>query len=170
MVRKEKADLRLNGEFTITTEDSDILLPNGMVLHYPALISMQHKHNWARSEPLYARSRPALDAYIAHIVAHGEEQLLNVVQKHFTSLRGSSLLENIVQALANILLKKASIEIGKKYPVVLRVHDEVVALIPEGDELIAKAYVEECMAQRASWAPSLPINCEIGVATNYGDC
>ena len=39
---------------------------------------------------------------------------------------------------------------------------------PEEEEEVeaAIAYVEECMKWRPKWAPTLPLTCEVGFATN----
>jgi DNA polymerase I-like protein with 3'-5' exonuclease and polymerase domains len=60
--------------------------------------------------------------------------------------------------------------IGKKYKVVLTVHDAVACIVPEDEAVEAQKYVEECMRWRPDWAKDLPLNCESGVGKSYGDC
>jgi DNA polymerase I-like protein with 3'-5' exonuclease and polymerase domains len=53
---------------------------------------------------------------------------------------------------------------------VLTVHDAIACVVPidEADE--ARNYIEQCMRTPPKWAVGLPLNCESGMAQNYGDC
>jgi DNA polymerase I-like protein with 3'-5' exonuclease and polymerase domains len=83
---------------------------------------------------------------------------------------GPKLVENVVQALARIVVMQQLLKISKKLQVVLTVHDAVAAIAREEEAEQAQAYVEECMRWVPKWAQGCPINCESGIGRSYGDC
>jgi DNA polymerase len=83
---------------------------------------------------------------------------------------GGKVVENIVQALARIVIGQQMLKIAERYRVVLTVHDAVACIAPETEVLEAKRYVEECMRSAPEWATGLPLNCESGYGRSYGDC
>jgi len=52
----------------------------------------------------------------------------------------------------------------------LTVHDSVVCCVPEDELTVAQGYIEQCMRLVPKWAEGMPINCESGTGTSYGDC
>ena len=110
--------------------------------------------------------------------------------KGVTNIYGGKFTENVVQALARIVVMWQLLKIAKRYRVVLTVHDAVACLVPVGDADKAieynpdkkcyvpvfkeakegVAYIEECMRWIPEWASGCPINCESGVGKTYGDC
>jgi hypothetical protein len=42
--------------------------------------------------------------------------------------------------------------------------------VPEAEAVEARAFIEQCMRTSPKWAQALPLNCESGMAKNYGDC
>ena len=83
---------------------------------------------------------------------------------------GGKVAENLCQAVARCIIGEQIIEIEKRYRVVLTVHDAVACVVPEDEADGARAYIEECMRTSPKWAQALPLNCESGMADNYGDC
>ena len=49
-------------------------------------------------------------------------------------------------------------------------HDAIACIAPEAEADEALRYVEECMRWRPAWAETLPLNCEVGMGANYGEC
>jgi DNA polymerase bacteriophage-type len=83
---------------------------------------------------------------------------------------GGKVVENVCQAVARQVVAEQMLRIGKKYKVVLTVHDAVACIAPIDDKVEAQKYVEECMSWRPKWAQTLPLACESGVGASYGDC
>lgn len=86
------------------------------------------------------------------------------------SLWGGSLVENVVQALARIVVGEQMLVIKKRYPVVLTVHDAAVVLVKEEEKDEAEAFIVECMSTPPAWAKGLPVACEAKFAKSYGEC
>ena len=82
---------------------------------------------------------------------------------------GGHFLENLCQSLARCIIMEKAVEVHKRLPVVLQVHDEIVMLAPteQIDEL--KEWVQQIMVKPVSWLPSLPIGSETTNAKRYGD-
>ena len=83
---------------------------------------------------------------------------------------GGKVVENVCQAVARQVVGEQMLRIGKKYKVVLTVHDAVACIAPVEEKEEAQRYVEECMSWRPKWAQTLPLACESGVGASYGDC
>ena len=83
---------------------------------------------------------------------------------------GGSVTENVVQALARIVIGEQMIDINEKYRPALTVHDAVVCVLPDEEVESGTKYIENIMSIAPKWADGLPIACESGVADNYGDC
>jgi DNA polymerase len=83
---------------------------------------------------------------------------------------GGKVVENVCQAVARQVVAEQMLRIGKKYKVVLTVHDAVACVAPVEEQEAAQRYVEECMSWRPKWAQTLPLACESGVGASYGDC
>ena len=79
------------------------------------------------------------------------------------------MTENIVQALAAIVIREQMAEAGKHFKVAFQVHDEIIITVPESNALADQAKLEALMSTAPKWAPDLPVACESGVAANYGD-
>lgn len=67
------------------------------------------------------------------------------------STHGGKLTENIVQAVANDILRAATMECERegKYPIVLHIYDELVAEVPQGTGSVEE--LEEIMARTLPW-------------------
>lgn len=93
---------------------------------------------------------------------------------------GGKIVENVVQALAKIVvfdqmakidqhMRKLDGANGERYKVVLTVHDEVVAVVPEHYSKTALDFMVKTMSTAPTWAPDLPVACEGDVGDSYGD-
>jgi DNA polymerase I-like protein with 3'-5' exonuclease and polymerase domains len=83
---------------------------------------------------------------------------------------GGALVENVVQALARIIVGEQMLKIRKRYPIALTVHDSAVAVVKESEINSAEAYIVECMSTPPAWAKGLPVACELKFANSYGEC
>ena len=117
-----------------------IALPNGLYLNYPEL----ERHT--NGDFTYATRQGPNKIY------------------------GGKVAENICQAVARCIIGEQMIQIEKRYRVVLTVHDAIACVVPQDEADEARAYIEQCMRTSPSWAKNLPLNCESGMAQNYGDC
>ena len=121
-----------------------VRLPSGLYISYPQL----HRYtdqNTMRQKWAYKDDTGIVDIY------------------------GGKLTENIVQALARIVVMSQLLRVAKKFRVALTVHDSIIALAREDQRDEARAYVESCMRWVPPWAKGLPINCESKWGYNYGE-
>ncbi len=89
-------------------------------------------------------------------------------------LYGGALLENIIQALARIIVSDASTRIRARLDALgirlaLQVHDELVYIVPDQYVALVRAILTEEMNRRPLWAPDLPLASECEAGQTYGD-
>jgi DNA polymerase len=83
---------------------------------------------------------------------------------------GPKFLENIVQALARIVVMNAALRLWDRgYRFKLQAHDELAFIVKTDDAENAKAIVLEEMRRRPSWALNLPLDAEANYGDSYGD-
>ena len=140
--------MRSESEYKVlrTTKDKSILLPNGLYLNYPRLIG-----DYDQVEESYSNFR----YYVQ-----------NEEKPH--KIYGGLLTENVVQALARIIVADQMLEISKRYRVVTMTHDEVVCVVPQNEVAEAEQFMIEEMRKPPSWAPELPLNAEAESGERYG--
>ena len=83
---------------------------------------------------------------------------------------GGSVVENVVQALARIVVGEQMLEVNKRYPVVLTVHDAAVCVVHESEKDEALEYIIKVMSTAPEWAKGLPVACEANWGASYGEC
>lgn len=144
----KSSPLGLDGVLIIEGRNG-IRLPNGLYLRYPNLRR--------GSDPDTGKSELCYDT------RKGKAVIPNRIY-------GGKIIENVCQALARIIIGEQMIAIGRKYKLVMTVHDAIAVLVPEEKEAEALAEVELGMKMRPKWALELPLNCETGSGKSYGDC
>jgi len=87
---------------------------------------------------------------------------------------GGMLLENIVQALARIVVMEAAVRIKLRLaklgiPLALQVHDELVFVVKKEYEQVVRFVLTHELRVRPTWLPNVPLDCEVGSGDNYGD-
>lgn len=83
---------------------------------------------------------------------------------------GPKFLENIVQALARIVVMNASLRLWDRgYRFCLQAHDELAFIVAEIDAENAKTIVLQEMKRPPSWALDLPLDAEANYGDTYGD-
>jgi DNA polymerase len=126
----------------LTVTKEGIKLPNGLYIRYPDLKLNDEKAN---SGHIYqSRKGPV-------------------------SLWGGSVVENVVQALARIIVGQQMIKLTERYRPVLTVHDAAVCVVPEDEVNEACAWIVEVMSKPPDWAKGLPVACEAHYGQNYGE-
>lgn len=93
---------------------------------------------------------------------------------------GGKVIENVVQALARIIVFDQMAKIDqamrkkdskhRRYKVVLTVHDECCTITPSDDVESTVALMNDVMSKPPSWCADLPIACETAYGDNYGEC
>jgi DNA polymerase len=86
------------------------------------------------------------------------------------SLWGGSVVENVVQALARIIVGEQMVKLTERYRPVLTVHDAAVCVVAEDELDEALAWIVEVMSTPPDWAKGLPVACEAKYGRTYGDC
>ena len=130
-----------------------ITLPNGLKIIYNAL-----------------RNTADGFEYISGAREHRKWRLNpNDTEVSWTRIYGGKVTENIVQALARIVVAEQMVSVGQSYHVAFQVHDEIIIVVPAEEQTEARQLIEERMSTPPSWARQLPVACESGVGTNYGD-
>jgi DNA polymerase len=82
---------------------------------------------------------------------------------------GGGATENVVQALARIIISRAELRLARAgLQSVLQVHDELVYVVPDAAVERAKTAVRMALVDPVPWMPRLPIACEVGSGKSYG--
>ena len=125
----------------LTFTKEKIILPSGLALRYPKL-----------------KGSPDDQGRVQWTYGEDEKKLY-----------GGKLTENIVQAVARCVMTDGMLRIQKRYPCVLTVHDEVVALVPELEAEEAENWVLAQMTMEPKYMPGIPLAADTGHAKRYGD-
>ena len=131
------------GEYGCVFYDNDgIILPNGFRIRYPNL---------------------------RRVTKDEKTQIVYDSRKGEVSIWGGAVVENVVQALARIVVGTQMCEINNKYRVALTVHDAAVVVADADDVDDAIEFVTSVMSKAPDWAKGLPVACEAKVGVTYGD-
>ena len=140
---KDKPEYYIGQKEAVLVTPEGLKLPNGLYIYYPEL-------EWDTSELkggyVYKSRRGKVGTW------------------------GGSIVENVVQALARIIIGEQMVAISHKYRPVLTVHDAIVCVAGEEEKDEALNYIMEEMSKPPDWAKDCPITCEGAYAKNYGDC
>jgi DNA polymerase len=140
-------------------DSSGITLPNGLKITYPGLRRKDSGYVYVNNPYTY---RKLIRDRIAG--SSGDDIA-------WTNIYGGKVVENIVQALAGIIVRDQMVRINLAgYFVAFQVHDENVCVVPSAVADEAEAEIIQIMSTPPEWATGLPIACEAGRANNYGDC
>lgn len=123
-------------------KDGRVILPNGAWLNYTTL---EYDTDWAAWK---IKTRQG-----------------------WTKLYGGKLVENVVQALARVVLSQAMLRIaGYGYKIATCTHDEVLIVLPKESVDGAERHFELCkeaMERPPAWLPELPVKAEGGISERY---
>ena len=140
---EEKSAYYFGSHDCVLVEKEGVKLPNGLYIRYPQLYYNTEETN---GRYVYQSRRGPV------------------------SIWGGSLVENVVQALARIIVGQQMIKINEKYRVVLTVHDAAVCVVPEDEAEEAMKWIMDIMSIPPDWAVGLPVACEASYAPSYGEC
>jgi DNA polymerase len=120
-----------------------IRLPNGLYIRYPDLKDVSED---------------------------GRPKYVYTSRKGTVHLWGGTVVENVVQALARIIVGQQMLKIQERYKVVLTVHDAAVCVVPAGEVQEAIGFITQIMSTAPEWAEGLPVACEAKYGDSYGEC
>jgi DNA polymerase len=136
-----KAPFILGSTGAVAITKDGILLPNGLYIRYPNL-----RINDEGKKVYDSRRGPV-------------------------NIWGGAMVENIVQALARIIVGVQMIELRREgYTPRLTVHDAAVCLAPITGIDSAIATITKVMSTAPKWAAGLPVACEAKYGSSYGHC
>ena len=133
----------LDNRKSILVTPGGLRLPNGLYIYYPDL-------EWKTDESVRG-------GYV-YKSRHGQ-----------VNIWGGAMVENVVQALARIVVGEQMIAINERYKPVLTVHDAIICTAPKDEAQEALDFLMAEMSKAPAWAEGLPITCEGGYGDNYGD-
>ena len=135
-----------NGGIISSVPHEGMMKPNGMMLGLPNLRKLKTDtgESWVYDKRM---GRTIIPEYI----------------------HPSKTFQRCIQSLARDIIADQLIQVAKRYPVVMTVHDELVMLCKDEEVEDCKAYVEKCMTTAPYWCSDLPLGCEVGVGDNYMD-
>lgn len=132
----------------VTLGYRSIILPNGMPLHYHKLRMMDGNNK---------------KGYRGWAYSFGGEM---------RTLWGGKVTENVVQALARIIVMENMLAIWRELGLrpALQQHDELDYVVMESEAEGISAQIGRIMSKPPSWAPDLPVAVEIAYGKTLGDC
>lgn len=144
------------GEYKCLSWGKDVVhLPNGMDLHYPG------------TEAVVQIKR------LGGLLGGGarREIVLNGSYESYgggrSKLYGGLMTENMVQALARVIVAEQMRQIAKRYRVVMMSHDEVVYLAPAAEAEEAYQFGLKIMSVPPAWAPEMVLSADGGYDEHY---
>lgn len=140
-------------------DNTGVTLPNGLKITYPALRQQGSGFEYINDARAYRK------AIRDRLIGKGDDGIT------WTKIYGGKAVENLVQALAGIAVREQMVKIGMAgYFTAFQVHDENVCVVPAEIADTAEQEIVRIMSTPPVWAPDLPVACESGRATNYGEC
>jgi DNA polymerase len=141
----------------VSYDNTGITLPNKLQIKYPALRQTNSGFEYIADARTYRKA-------LRDRVTTGTTDDVS-----WTRIYGGKVTENLIQALARIVVSEQMTAIGRHYHVAFQVHDEIIITAPEEQAQHAEKLIVEIMSTPPSWASTLPVACEAGTANNYGE-
>lgn len=167
----EKMIMKVPGDYGPLSYDKEfrVWLPNGLYLQYPFL------------ERQFNEMTEEYDGYRYFDYATGVRRRMGaeIKKDEGKKIYGGLLTENVVQALARIVVAEQMLRIsnllkeqgnmvgGPWRRVVTMTHDEVVVVVPEAEGLATLEMMIEEMRRAPAWCDGIPLNAEGGFDANY---
>ncbi len=153
MIRGESGTINAYLSYT----PNGIRLPNGLVIEYPNL------RYGEGGDMIYTKTMKAT-RLAARQMRDGE-----VSYAYWDRIYGAKLVENIIQALARIVITDQMTLIGREFKVAFQVHDEIISVVRNEDVQAGMERIEELMCYAPPWAQGCPIACELNFGSNYAE-
>ena len=129
----------------LTFTKGQVILPNDMPIFYPGI------------------HRNADNTVKFRAIGNGN----NIIDK---AIWGGGLTENVVQALARIVLSRAELRLANAgLRASLQVHDELVYVVPDHAVSGVVGVLKRTLSDPVPWMPRLPLACKVGVGQSYGE-
>jgi DNA polymerase I-like protein with 3'-5' exonuclease and polymerase domains len=158
-----------NYKITELWRDCDNALQQLMVGSGPAIQIGNRKAVWVDSD-IGIQLPNGMYIRYANLRRNAENKVIYDSREGPITIWGGAVVENIVQALARIVVGEQMIWISKHYRPVLTVHDAVVLCVPKNELDQAMEYITLCMSTPPPWAKGLPVACEAKFGRSYGEC
>lgn len=140
---REAYEFGRRGVLRISTQEQGIQFPSGMLMRYDGL-------------------KAKLQGEFVNYTYKTRKGPVN--------LYGGKIVENACQGLARCIIAEQMLEIGKRYRVLLTVHDSVVCCVRDNEVDEAARYIDACMRYTPDWAKGLPVRGDVEIGKNYGAC
>lgn len=139
---------------TVDRERQWIVLPNGLPVSY-------YKIRDIGGELFFPHERK-LDV---------DDPSPEYIKDKWKKVYGGKCTENIVQALAALIMRWQMVQIHKQSGLrpVFQVHDELVYSVPQSELTQAVETIAANMRTVPTWAEGLPVDCEVSLGSNYGE-
>lgn len=124
-------------------DEQTLWLPNGLPLHYPELSCDFNEETGEMINISYRAGKQHSRTYGAHLV------------------------ENVVQALARVIVADQLLDISERWRVVTMTHDEVVCVAPKERAEECKTDMLRVMSTPPAWGPDIPLAAEAGFDVCY---
>jgi len=140
----------VDGWGLVHTCEEGFVLPSGRIIRYPDL-RQEEDGKWPDGRPR-----------TSWFYGHGRFK---------ARITGPKADENIVQALARDSIFDCAVDYYKLTSLrpALRVHDELVYVVPEQDAEVLLAELQKILRTPPRWWPELVVHSEGDIADNYGD-
>ena len=99
-----------------------------------------------------------------------DDKMVYDSRKGRVNIWGGSMVENVVQALARIIVGEQMLKLRERYRPVLTVHDAAVLVVPIKEVGEAIDFVTKVMSTPPDWCLNLPVACEAKYGESYGEC
>lgn len=146
---EDEADYTFGPNECLRVVRHGIILPNGLMLRYPGLAYSEEE----------TQSMPEGFSYLAQ---YGKKRVHTY---------GGALTENVVQALARIVVSEQLLHMmSLGFEPVTCTHDDISFIVPDAAANWLSYTLQETMKIAPSWAAGLPLSVEGGWHQSYGSC
>ena len=98
----------------------------------------------------------------------GKSGWARTTRKGWASIWGGGLVENVVQAMARVVMSQAMLRIkAMDFKIVLTTHDEIVVVVPEESGQQCYDWLVQEMKRTPEWLPGIPLDAEGVLAARY---